>query len=65
MSWQASLIPEVARRLGVTDDPADPRPAALVAAALGSLSAATNAWVAGDGERSLGRLVDSAMASLR
>ena len=65
MSWQASLVPEVARRLGVTDDPADPRPSALVAAALGSLSAATTAWVAGDGERSLGRLVDSAMGSLR
>ena len=65
MSWQASLVPEVARRLGVADDPVDPRPSALVAAALGSLSAATNAWVAGDGRDSLSRLVDSAMRSLR
>ena len=64
MSWQAALVPEVARRLGVADDPIDPRPSALVAAALGSLSAATDAWVASDGQRSLSRLVDSAMGSL-
>jgi AcrR family transcriptional regulator len=65
ISWQETLVPEVARRLGASDDASDPRAAALVAAALGSLNAATNAWVASDGSKSMHALLDEAMKSIK
>jgi len=65
ISWQETLVPEVARRLGTHGDPCDPRAATLVAAALGSLSAATNAWVASGGSTSMHTLLDTAMKSIK
>jgi AcrR family transcriptional regulator len=63
--WQALLVPEVARRLGVgVDDEADPRPRALVAAAVGCLDAAVHAWQLSDGTADLGALLDRAMSAL-
>ncbi len=43
----------------------DPRASTLVMAALGSLSAATSAWVASEGQLPVDDLVDTAMNSLR
>lgn len=59
------LRPEVARRLGPgLDDPGDPRPAALIAAALACLDAAVAAWAAADGAPPLAQLFDRAMDSI-
>nr|WP_284750287.1 hypothetical protein [Amycolatopsis sp. RTGN1] len=59
------MAPELARRLGSDpDDPADPRPRALIASALGCLEAAVATWIAGDGTQQLGRLLDRAMGSI-
>lgn len=65
MSWQDALVPEVARRLKTNGDNTDPRPASLVAAALGCLSAATDSWVASDGHKSMHALLDEAMGSIK
>ncbi|WP_254773963.1 TetR family transcriptional regulator [Microbacterium sp. cf046] len=62
LHWQALLVPEVARRLGIRPaDPTDPRPQALVAAALGCLDAATKAWAADNAEPDLRDVLDAAM----
>jgi AcrR family transcriptional regulator len=59
------LGPEVAHRVGsVPDDPTDPRPAALIAAALACLGAAVAAWAAADGTQHLAHLLDRAMDSI-
>jgi AcrR family transcriptional regulator len=60
-SWQALLVPEVARRLGTDHDEADPRARAVVAAALGCLDAAAYAWVSSGGTTDFGRVLDAAM----
>ncbi|ONI87702.1 TetR family transcriptional regulator [Saccharothrix sp. ALI-22-I] len=64
--WQELLAPHVATRL---DPPAtganDLRPAALAGAALACMNVANAAWVAGDGNQSLGRLIDEAMRAVR
>jgi AcrR family transcriptional regulator len=63
--WEQVLRPEVARRMGADpDDLADPRPAALIAAALACLHAAWAAWAAADGSQSLAQLFDRAMDSI-
>jgi AcrR family transcriptional regulator len=62
--WQDLLAPEVARRLGVPGDAYDPRPRALVAAALGCLNAAVDVWTDSGGTVSLPALVDQAMGAL-
>ena len=62
--WHRLLEPEIARRLGVDAASTDPRPAALVAAAIGCLNAATSAWAAGDGVPPLVEVVDRAMDAL-
>lgn len=63
--FHALIAPELARRLGADPgDPADPRPRALVASALGCLEAAVTAWIAGDGTQPLGGLLDRAMESI-
>jgi len=42
LRWQEMMVPEITRRLGATpDQPEDPRPNALVAAALACLDAAS------------------------
>ena len=61
LGWQDLLAPEVARRLGVSGEAPDPRPRALVAAALGCLNAAVDVWTASDGTTDLADLVDQAM----
>lgn len=63
--WGQLLRPEVARRLGADpDDLSDPRPAALIAAALACLDAAVTAWAAADGAPPLAGLFDGAMDSI-
>jgi AcrR family transcriptional regulator len=63
--WQELFIPEIARRLGIpADDPLDPRPRALVAAALGCLDAAFQAWAASDGSVEMPVYIDRAMETV-
>jgi AcrR family transcriptional regulator len=63
--WEESLRPEVERRFGCDPhDLTDPRPAALIAAALGCLDAAIAAWAAGDGTPPLTQVLARAMGSL-
>jgi len=64
MGWQDLLAPEVARRLGVSPEAPDPRPRALVAAAVGCMNAAVDVWAAAGGALSLGDLLDLAMSAL-
>lgn len=64
LGWQDLLVPEVARRLGVPAEAPDPRPRALVAAALGCLNAAVDVWAAAGGAIPLGDLLDQAMSAL-
>jgi AcrR family transcriptional regulator len=64
LGWQDLLAPEVARRLGAPGAAPDPRPRALVAAALGCLNAAVDVWTAADGAVSLPDLLDQAMGAL-
>jgi AcrR family transcriptional regulator len=64
LGWQDLLVPEVARRLGVAAEAPDPRPRALVAAALGCLNAAVDVWAAAGGALPLGDLLDQAMSAL-
>jgi AcrR family transcriptional regulator len=58
--WQDLFLPEIAVRLGISDDPGDPRPRALVAAALGCLDAAFQAWTATGGEADMSTFIDHA-----
>jgi AcrR family transcriptional regulator len=64
LGWQDLLAPEVARRLGVPAEAADPRPRAMVAAALGCMNVAVDVWAAAGGALSLGDLLDQAMSAL-
>ncbi|WP_426402805.1 TetR/AcrR family transcriptional regulator [Streptomyces sp. R-07] len=64
MHWQEIMAPEIARRLGTSPgQPDDPRPAALVAAALACADAASAAWVACKGAVPLTVLLDRAMGA--
>ena len=63
MGWHALLTPEVARRLHVVDEARDPRPRALVAAAMACLNAAVETWSAADGAIELPLLLDQAMSA--
>jgi AcrR family transcriptional regulator len=58
--WQDLFLPEIAARLGISEDPRDPRPRALAAAALGCLDAAFQAWTTTNGEADLSTLIDNA-----
>jgi AcrR family transcriptional regulator len=62
LRWQELLSPLVAERM---NQPAEPRPTALTAAALACLNVANIAWLASDGTDSLRRLVDDAMAAVQ
>ena len=65
LSWQEMFLPEIARRLGAAlDQPQDPRPGAIAAAALACLDAAVTGWVACAGEVPLAVLLDRAMGAL-
>ncbi|MEE1761195.1 TetR/AcrR family transcriptional regulator [Streptomyces sp. SP18BB07] len=65
LTWQEQMVPEIARRLEASPGrPEDPRPTALVAAALACLDAAARAWVACDGTVSIAVLLDRAMDAL-
>jgi AcrR family transcriptional regulator len=63
LSWQDLLVPEIGRRLGVTDGAPDPRPQALVGAALACLNAAVDVWTAGEGTVNLSVLLEQAMSA--
>jgi AcrR family transcriptional regulator len=64
VGWQELLAPEVARRLGVCGDPYDPRPRALVAAALGCLNVAVDMCALSEGTLDMADLLDQAMGAL-
>jgi AcrR family transcriptional regulator len=64
LGWQDLLAPEVARRLGIPSEAPDPRPRAMVAAALGCLNAAADVWTATGGAVPLPDLLDQAMSAL-
>ncbi|MDX5564155.1 hypothetical protein PYK79_13690 [Streptomyces sp. ID05-04B] len=62
---QELLVPELARRLGGDPDrPEDPRPTALVAAALACADAATTGWVACEGTVPMAVLLGRAMSAV-
>lgn len=64
-AWHTLLRPEVARRLGADpDDATDPRPSALIAAALGCVDATISAWATDDSEQPLARILDRAMGAI-
>lgn len=66
LQWQATLVPEVRRRLGSDpDDHLDVRAEALVACAITCLDVAGEAWTRTDGSVPLEDLFDSAAAALR
>lgn len=65
LKWREQMVPEIARRLEVSPGrPEDPRPTALVAAALACLDAAARGWVACEGAVPLAVLLDRAMGAL-
>ena len=61
LGWHDVLGPEVARRMHVADDARDPRPRALIAAAMACLNVAVETWTAANGTIALSTLVDQAM----
>ncbi len=66
--WEALLLPHVRARLGPRQgapDSPDPRAEALIAAALGCLRAASEAWVRGDGRGEPLAVLDEAMRAVR
>ncbi|KUL35267.1 TetR/AcrR family transcriptional regulator [Actinoplanes awajinensis] len=66
LQWQASLLPEVRRRLRAdATDPLDVRAEALVACAITCLDVAGEAWARSNGAVTLPELFDSAAAALR
>jgi AcrR family transcriptional regulator len=64
LTWHKLLVPEIARRLHVDDNARDPRPRALVAAALACLNAAVATWIEVDGTIGVPVLLDQAMGAL-
>lgn len=60
--WQRVIGPEIARRIDATDDPDDPRVAAIVAAMVGAIEAAMAVWARQGESISLGMLLDEAMS---
>ncbi|WP_432841438.1 TetR family transcriptional regulator [Dactylosporangium sp. CA-092794] len=63
--WHRLLRPEIARRLGADpDDEADPRPDAVVAAAMGCFDAALTAWTSAADPHPLPEILDRAMTAL-
>ncbi|MFF9024871.1 hypothetical protein [Streptomyces eurythermus] len=63
-SGRVAWKPEIVRRLGADpDQPEDPRPTALVAAALACADAASTGWVACEGKVPLAVLLDRAMGA--
>jgi AcrR family transcriptional regulator len=61
VGWRDLLIPELQRRLQTTDEPYDPRAAALAAAAVACIDVACELWEQCDGERSLAGLLGAAL----
>jgi hypothetical protein len=64
LSWQDLLVPRWHAGSASTPDAPDPRPRALVAAALGCFSAAVHVWTASGGTLSLPALLDQAMSAV-
>ncbi|BCJ40851.1 TetR family transcriptional regulator [Actinoplanes ianthinogenes] len=66
LRWQASLVPELRRRLKADpENPLDVRAEALVACAITCLDVAGEAWTRANGSVPLEDLFDSAAAALR
>lgn len=64
--WRELLRPEIARRLRIDSaDVADPRPDAVVAAALGCVEATLAAWTAAENPRPLPEILERAMSVVR
>jgi len=65
LRWQEMLVPLIATRLTDQGGPATLRASAIVASALACLDAASEAWVASNGESDLATLYDLAVAAVR
>lgn len=66
LHWQALLVPDIRRRLGVADDDStNPVPAAIVASAIACLDAAGEIWVEDGGTGDLAAYYDRAVAGVR
>jgi AcrR family transcriptional regulator len=62
--WRDLLVPEIARRIGSKNKRYDPRPRAIVAAALACLNAAVEMWTDSNAAVDLPLLLDQAMSAL-
>ena len=66
LHWQALLVPDIRRRLGIDpDDRTNPAPDAIVASAIACLDVAGEIWTAGNGTQNLADLYDQALAAVR
>jgi AcrR family transcriptional regulator len=65
LSWQSELLPIVQLRMGLEQDPVDPRPRALVAGAFACSDAAVETWVASSDSLDVVELYDQCVAAVR
>ncbi len=63
--WQSLFVPLIASRLSPRSEGTNVRATAIVAAALACLDAASEAWIAADGDATLSDLYDEAVAAVR
>ena len=62
--WQADLVPLIAERMGLGDQPGDPRPRAVIATAFACFDAALETWIEDDSV-ALDQLYDRCVATVR
>jgi AcrR family transcriptional regulator len=66
LHWQSLILPNIRRRLGLSeDDTSNPAPAAIVASAIACLDVAGELWTSGDGTGDLAEFYDRAVAAVR
>lgn len=65
LNWQSELLPVIQSRMGLDHDPRDPRPRALVAAAIACADAAIETWVASRESLDVVELYDQCVAAVR
>jgi hypothetical protein len=65
-AWQKILVPEIERRMGITNGVVpDPRASAIVATVLACLDVATEIWGSRGGAGTLEEIYDEALAAVR
>ncbi|GAB3748087.1 TetR/AcrR family transcriptional regulator [Microlunatus parietis] len=64
LRWQSDLLPLIADRMGLGDQPADPRPRAVIATSFACFDAALDTWIEDDSVP-LEQLYDQCVATVR